>query len=132
MYVCMYIGFSSGGIIACMVSSMLWKENSYIGSDELKSNTMCLTFGQPIINLPCISDLVQKYPDFKTTLHQVYLKSDLIPQIFYCAANRQISLVITDKVCLLLSHMYINVVWYVNTTYIMYINLLRINLIVLI
>ena len=92
-------GFSSGGLTACMVSSLLWKENSYIGSDELKANTMCLTFGQPIINLPCISELVQKYPEFNATLHQVYLKCDLIPQIFYCAAKRHISLVITDKVC---------------------------------
>ena len=98
---CLYVGFSSGGLIACMVSSLLWKDNSYIGSDELKANTMCLTFGQPIINLQCISELVQKYPEFKATLHQVYLKSDLIPQIFYCAARRQISLVITDKVCYL-------------------------------
>ena len=82
-----------------MVSSLLWKEYSYIGSDELKANTMCLTFGQPIINLPCISELVQKYPEFNATLHQVYLKCDLIPQIFYCAAKSQISLVIIDKVC---------------------------------
>ena len=82
-----------------MVSSLLWKENSYIGSDELKANTICLTFGQPIINLPCISELVKKYPDFNATIHQVYLKSDLVPQIFHCAASRQISLVITDKVC---------------------------------
>ena len=84
-----------------MVSSVLWRENSYIGSDELKANTMCLTFGQPIINMPCISELAQKYPDFTATIHQVYLKCDLIPQIFLCAASRQqISLVITDKVCI--------------------------------
>ena len=82
-----------------MVSSLLWKDNSYIGADELKANTMCLTFGQPIINLLCISELIQKYPEFNATIHQVYLKSDLIPQIFHCAASRQISLVITDKVC---------------------------------
>ena len=94
----MHTGFSSGGLLACMVSSMLWKDSSFIGSDELKANTMCLTFGQPIINMPFISDLVQKYPDFTATLHQVYLKSDLIPQIFLCAASKQISLVITDKV----------------------------------
>lgn len=98
IYLHTYIGFSSGGLIACMVSSLLWKENSYIGSDELKANTMCLTFGQPIINLPCIAELVQKYPDFNTTLHQIYLKSDVIPQIFHCAASKQISLVITNKV----------------------------------
>ena len=94
----LFIGFSSGGLIACMASFVLWKDSSFIGSDELKANTMCLTFGQPIINMPCISDLVQKYPDFTATLHQVYLKSDLIPQIFLCAASKQISLVITDKV----------------------------------
>ena len=94
-----YTGFSSGGLLACMVASVLWKDNSYIGSDELKANTMCLTFGQPIINMPCISELAQKYPDFTATIHQVYLKCDLIPQIFLCAASRQISLVITDKVC---------------------------------
>jgi len=94
-----HAGFSSGGLLACMVSSVLWKENSYIGSDELKANTMCLTFGQPIINMPCISELAQKYPDFTTTIHQVYLKCDLIPQIFLCATSRQISLVITDEVC---------------------------------
>ena len=102
LYMCYcYIGFSSGGLLACMVSSVLWRENSYIGSDELKANTMCLTFGQPIINMPCIAELAQKYPDFTATIHQVYLKSDLIPQIFLCAASRQqISLVITDKVCI--------------------------------
>ena len=82
-----------------MVSSILWRENSYIGSDELKANTMCLTFAQPIINIHCISELAQKCPDFTTTIHQVYLKCDLIPQIFLCAASRQISLVITDEVC---------------------------------
>ena len=93
-----YTGFSSGALLACMVTSALWKEYSYIGSDELKAHTMCLTFGQPIINMPCISDMAQNYPDFTATIHQVYLKSDLIPQIFLCAASGQISLVITDEV----------------------------------
>ena len=77
---------------------MLWKDNSFIGSDELKANTMCLTFGQPIVKLSCVADLVQKYPEFTTTLHHVYLKSDLIPRIFLCAANKQISLVMTEQV----------------------------------
>ena len=72
------IGFSFGGILAHLCATQLWSLSQGICSELLEKNLLCITFGQPIITLPQVSNFVGSVVD-KSRFHAIYLSDDIIP-----------------------------------------------------
>ena len=73
-------GFSFGGLLACAVAARVW-DTPYIGSNLLKDNMACITFGQPLVAVQVIQRVVRRRPEIVSTLHAVYLEEDLVPSL---------------------------------------------------
>ena len=81
MFVIHNTGFSLGGLLACAVTAAVWR-TPYIRADVLKKGLVCITFGQPHITLPCVSEVAREQPELVSTIHTLYLHDDVIPRIF--------------------------------------------------
>ena len=58
----------------------LWQE-SLINADILLKQAACITFGQPFIKIQLVDEVLRMHPDVKKSIHSVFLKDDLVPQI---------------------------------------------------
>ena len=58
----------------------MW-QNPLLGDDLLKENVVCVTFGQPLINLPVVLEAIEASPDLESSLHSVFVKEDLVPRV---------------------------------------------------
>lgn len=67
-------------MLACCVAAAIW-DLSYIPVDVLERSVVCITFGQPLISIPNVQDVIKKLPQFKTTIHSVFSKDDVVPQL---------------------------------------------------
>lgn len=47
----------------------------------LKKSLVCITFGQPHIILPCVSEVARERPEVTSTIHTLHLHNDIIPRI---------------------------------------------------
>lgn len=74
------VGFSFGGMLACCVMANLWQE-SQISAEDLQKQAMCITFGQPFMKIQLVDEVLRICPEFKKSIHSVFLKDDLFPQI---------------------------------------------------
>ena len=74
------VGFSFGGLLACYIAANIWK-NSYISIDELKRSVACISFGQPLVTLSFIQDVIKKFPTFEDTIHSIFDKEDIVPRL---------------------------------------------------
>ena len=74
-------GFSLGGLLACAVTAAVWN-TPYIRADVLKKSLVCITFAQPHITLPCVSEVARERPEVASTIHTLHLHDDVIPRIF--------------------------------------------------
>lgn len=78
------IGFSFGAMLACCSAARLWKD-TYISTDILEKYVICISFGQPLLNIPYVQDTVTTYPEFESTLYSIYESEDIFPRLFqYC------------------------------------------------
>ncbi len=75
-----FSGFSLGGLLALSVSALLW-ELPLLSMELLKKSVTCITFGQPLISLPHVKDVVQGTPEFEGTVHSIFLKEDSVPGV---------------------------------------------------
>ena len=66
--------------MALSVAALLW-DLPLLGMDLLKENVACLTFGQPLISLPHVMDVVQATPEFESIVHSIYHKEDAVPRV---------------------------------------------------
>ena len=74
-------GFSFGGLLACYVAAYIWRA-SCLDVARLQKNVMCITFGQPLFNIPYVQEMLQIYGSaFEQTLHLVLDKEDIVPPI---------------------------------------------------
>jgi len=73
-------GFSLGGLLACAVIAAVWR-TPYIRTDVLKKGLVCITFGQPHVTLPCLSEFAREQPEVASTIHTLHLHDDVIPRI---------------------------------------------------
>jgi hypothetical protein len=73
-------GFSFGGLLACCVMANLWQD-SRISAEVLLKQTTCIIFGAPFIKIQLIDQVLKMFPDLKKSIHSVFLKDDLFPQI---------------------------------------------------
>ena len=77
----MHVGFSFGGMLACCVAANLWEE-TYVNIDTLQKNVICITFGQPMINIPFVQEAIKHFPQLRNTIHLIYDKEDIFPLVF--------------------------------------------------
>ena len=75
-----FAGFSFGGVLAQMVAAQLWLL-PHTRTDQLMSNVICITFGQPLIQSLLLTHVAESYPDFKNSVHAIGLKDDNFPSI---------------------------------------------------
>ena len=75
-------GFSFGGLLALSLAALLWKLPYFeFSTDLLKENFICITFGQPIISLPAVQEVIEECPEFEAVVHSIFTKADLIPRL---------------------------------------------------
>ena len=53
----------------------------YLSADLLQENFICVTFAQPLITLPVVHEIAEEYPQFESTVHSIFMKADLVPQL---------------------------------------------------
>ncbi len=75
------VGFSYGGMLACFVAAILWKD-SCIPIEALEQNVVCITYGQPVISIPYVQQVVKDIPHFHDTIYCVFEKADVLPSVF--------------------------------------------------
>ena len=63
-----------------MVAAQLWLL-PHTRTDQLMSNVICITFGQPLIQSLLLTHVAESYPDFKNSVHAIGLKDDNFPSI---------------------------------------------------
>lgn len=68
-------------MLACCVTANLWKE-TYVSIDTLQKNVICITFGQPMINIPFVQEAIKHFPQLRNTIHLIYDKEDVFPFMF--------------------------------------------------
>ena len=66
--------------MAQMVAAQLWLL-PHTRTDQLMSNVICITFGQPLIQSLLLTHVAESYPDFKNSIHAIGLKNDNLPTI---------------------------------------------------
>ena len=76
----MYSGFSFGGVLAQMLAAQLWLL-PLTNTEMLKSNVICITFGQPLIQSEQLSHVAEIFPDFKNNVHAIGLENDGFPSV---------------------------------------------------
>ena len=76
-------------MLACYVAANLWKENC-VTLDVLQKNVICITFAQPLIALPFVSDATDRFSDeFKSSIHAYFSQEDPLPFImhYFCGSQ---------------------------------------------
>jgi hypothetical protein len=73
-------GFSFGGMLACCIMANLWQE-SRISAEVLLKRATCIMFGQPFMKIQLVDQVFKMCPDLKKSIHSVFLKEDIFPQI---------------------------------------------------
>lgn len=78
------VGFSFGGMLACCVTTKLWREpTSALNTALLRNNVTCITFGQPLIRIPYVQETIEVFPLLEQTIHLVLNKEDYIPGLLH-------------------------------------------------
>lgn len=62
------------------MAAMIWKY-SHVPLQLLESNIACITFGQPLVRIPLVQSVIQKFERFKTTIHSVMNQDDILPRL---------------------------------------------------
>ena len=75
-----HVGFSFGGMLACCVAANIWKK-SFLSPQVLEKNMICITFGQPLMGIAFVQEVIRMFPVFENTIHSVLDKRDLVPRI---------------------------------------------------
>ncbi len=67
-------------MLACFVAAILWKD-SCIPIEALEKNVVCITYGQPVISIPCVQQVIKDIPHFHDTIYCVFEKADVLPSV---------------------------------------------------
>ena len=44
---------------------------------------VCITFGQPLLSIPLLQDIARRIPQFESTIHSVFDREDVVPQLLH-------------------------------------------------
>ena len=95
---CSIAGFSFGGLLALSLAALLWKL-PYLSADLLTEDFICITFGQPIINLPVVQEVTEECPEFESIVHTIFAKADLIPKFLDQKCEEQCAqIILTNEI----------------------------------
>ena len=67
-------------MLACYVTATLWKE-SYIPVTDLEKNVVCVTYGQPLIKVPLVEQVIKDFDHFQDTVYHVFDREDIFPRV---------------------------------------------------
>ena len=73
-------GFLVGGLLACSVATQIWKCGLF-SNQELQERLSCITFSQPHINVPELSEVAKSHPEIISTLYAIYREDDAYPTL---------------------------------------------------
>ena len=80
-----------------MVAAQLWLL-PHTRTDQLMSNVICITFGQPLIQSLLLTHVAESYPDFKNSVHAIGLKDDnflsIVEKIDSQTITKRVSIII--------------------------------------
>ena len=66
-------------MLACCIAANIWRR-SQINADVLKEQVICITFGQPLISIPFVQEVIRDCdPRFEATIYSMFTKDDIIP-----------------------------------------------------
>ena len=77
-------------MLACYVAASIWN-SSVIRPEEFKCRVICITFGQPLISIPHVEEIM-KSPEFRESVHLIFDKNDLIPRLLRFASSTKTQL----------------------------------------
>ena len=63
-----------------MLAAQLWLLPHTL-TDQLMSNVICITFGQPLIQSDLLTHAAESFPKFKHNVHAIGLEDDGFPSI---------------------------------------------------
>lgn len=66
--------------MASAVAAQVW-HSSYISSEHLQENLICITFAQPHLEVPQLEEIARECPSITSTIHCIYYNEDLIPRL---------------------------------------------------
>ena len=84
-------GFSFGGMLACFVAASIWN-SSVISPEEFKHRVICITFGQPLIGIPLVEDIINTSHEFRESIHLIFDQTDVIPRLLRFASSTKAQL----------------------------------------
>ena len=58
----------------------IWN-SSVISPEEFKSRVICITFGQPLISIPFVENIIESSCDFRESVHLIFDDNDVIPRL---------------------------------------------------
>lgn len=70
-------------MLACCVTSYLWRAGFLLSVALLQKNVTCITFGQPLINIPFVENTLVRFPELEDIIHLVLDKQDKVPGLFH-------------------------------------------------
>ncbi|KAL5491679.1 hypothetical protein EMCRGX_G017011 [Ephydatia muelleri] len=79
-------GFSFGGMLACSVAASIWNLSA-ITPEEFKRRVVCITFGQPLISIPYVEDIIKTSHEFQESIHLIFDQNDVIPRLLRFASS---------------------------------------------
>eukprot|EP00731_Ephydatia_muelleri_P033464 Em0030g21a len=93
-------GFSFGGMLACFVAASIWN-SSVISPEEFKHRVICITFGQPLIGIPLVEDIINTSHEFRESIHLIFDQTDVIPRLlrFTSSTKAQLGSCISANHC---------------------------------
>ncbi len=80
---------------------------SYLTSDQISSNVVCITFGLPLVNIASVMETAQQIPVLNTILHNVLMENDILPKILTFLQNgfgAKMTITTDDQVCYIINY----------------------------
>lgn len=80
MMIIIYLGFGFGGLLALSVYTSVWNQIC-LTINNLSQNTMCITFGVPVVPLKVIEETIECIPQMRENSHIFQLQGDLVSRL---------------------------------------------------
>ena len=75
-----YLGFEFGGLLALSVYTSVWNQIC-LTINNLSQNTMCITFGVPVVPLKIVEETIECIPEMRENSHIFQLQGDLVSRL---------------------------------------------------
>lgn len=73
------------------MTASIWN-SSVISPEEFKCRVICITFGQPLISIPHVEEIIKTSREFRESIHLIFDKNDSIPRLLRFASSSKTQL----------------------------------------